>query len=146
MNRLPEHQTRLETGDPGSSAAIADRPVGEVLAHLWENTQKLVQQELALAKTELELKLRRVKAEAAAIAVGGALLHTAALSLAAAAILLLSQVMLAWLAAAVVAIALGAAGAVLLKRGSNVHASELAPTHTIENVRRDVKAFTENSQ
>jgi hypothetical protein len=116
--------------------------VRELLVELWENSEKLFRQELALANAELDRKIKRVKTEASAYALGGALLHAALFGLAATLILLLSLAIAPWVAALIVTAALAGGGYALIKR-EPPSARELTPKRTIETVKRDVQTFKE---
>lgn len=120
-----------------------ERPLRDILVELWENTEKLFRQEVKLASAELDLKMTRAKAELVAFATGGALLVVGMLAIVAAVILLLAEVMVPWLAALIVGVVLAGIGFALVKRGPKLSAEELAPTRTIQSVRKDVQAFTE---
>jgi hypothetical protein len=52
-------------------------PLQDVLVELWQNLEKLVRQEVALASAEIDVKARKLEAEAVAAAVGAALLWRA---------------------------------------------------------------------
>jgi hypothetical protein len=128
--------------EPTGIAPKSEQPVRELLVELWENSEKLFRQELALANAELDQKIRRLKTEASAYAVGGALLHAAVFGVAATLILLLSLAIAPWLAALIVTVALAAGGYALLKR-EPPSARALTPKRTIESVNRDVQTFKE---
>jgi hypothetical protein len=119
-----------------------DRPLQEVVLGLWENTEKLVRQELALAGAELDQKLQRLKLEAIATLAGAGVLLLGLSCAVAALVLLLSKVMDPFLAALVVAVVLSGAGYLLISR-KKPQLSELTPERTIENVQKDVETFTE---
>lgn len=119
-----------------------DRPLHEVVIGLWENTEKLVRQELALAGAELDQKLERLKLEAVATLTGGGVLLLGMSCAVAALVLLLSKVMEPFLAALVVAVVLSATGYLLISR-KKPKLGELVPERTIENLQKDVDTFTE---
>lgn len=125
-----------------SSRLQADRPFSEVVVELWENTEKLVRQELALAGAELDQKIGRLKSEVIVVAMGGGVLFLGLASGVAALVLLLSKVMDPFLAALLVAVALSAVGYVMVSR-KKPSVDELVPERTIENVRKDIETFKE---
>jgi hypothetical protein len=128
----------LDTPAPGH----AERPLNEIVVELWQNTEKLVRQELALASTELDSKLGRAKVELGAFALGGAVLYAGLLALVAAAILLLGHAVSLWLAALIVGAVVSGIGYGLVRRGPPTPA-ELVPTQTMQSLKQDVKTFKE---
>lgn len=120
---------------------LRERPLGELLRMLAQETTDLVRKELELAKAEIEEKGR--KAGAGAGLFGGAgvagLLALAALS--AAVILLLDLAMPAWVAALLVAAAWGVAAAVLARSGKQRidQAAPPVPEQTVESVKEDAR-------
>lgn len=134
---IPAHPARVHS-EPMESA---DPPLKDVLVELWQNIEKLLRQELALASAELDLKAQRVKSEMAALGAGAGLILAGLLALVAAIILLLASVMPAWVAALVTSAATTAVGFALLQKRPAV--SELTPNRTLQNIKKDVQIFTE---
>lgn len=129
---------------PTEPTAREEPPLREVLSDLWRNTDTLVRQEFELAKVELERKLDHGKKDAMAAGVGGAVLYGGVLCLLAAAVLLLSRAMDAWVAALIVAIVAMAAGAGLLfKARQDATSASLAPQRTVRTLRDDVRTIKE---
>jgi uncharacterized membrane protein YqjE len=131
---------------PASLApASSEPPLKDVLVELWENTEKLLRQELALASAELDLKAKKLKLElmASAVAVGMAL--AGALSLVAALILLLSEAMEPWLAALLTSVVLLGAGFGLIKK-NRPSVADITPERTLQSLKKDVQTFTEASK
>jgi hypothetical protein len=104
------------SGDPelGPSPAAAEPSAARLFSELGVETGTLVRQELRLLKTELGTKLARAGHGLFALAIGTVILFTGWCCLLAAAILGLSAVTAAWLAASIVAVANLAVGAGLL--------------------------------
>ena len=102
--------------DPGD---LRERPFGELLKQLSEETTRLVHQELELAKAELTQKGKQAGLGAGLFGAAGAIGLLAAAALTACFILALDAVMPAWLAALIVAVVYGAIAAVLAVRGRN---------------------------
>jgi hypothetical protein len=96
--------------------ALSDRPLGEILANLWQNFETAVRQELELASAELDEKTSRLKRDATAAVIAGAVLYAGVLATAAALILLLSRAVAPWLAALLVGVVAMGARYALLKR------------------------------
>ena len=120
---------------------LHDRPIGELLKQLANETTTLVRQELDLAKAEM-----REKAGKAGPGVGmwGAAGLTALLalgSLTAFLILALDGVMPNWLAALIVGLVYAAIAGVLYVRGKQrvEEAGSPVPQKTIETVKEDVE-------
>jgi len=134
------------------------RTLTEIVNDVWVKAELLIRQEMQLAitdaeervdklKVELEDRLDKLKVELIAKAIGGAVSFVALLALTAAVILLLSRALSPWLAALIVALVLGAAGAVLLLRSmklpSMIPAHELIPERAVHSVEKDAKAIKE---
>jgi hypothetical protein len=118
-----------------------DRPVGELLGELAEQTATLVRQEIALARAELVEKGRHAGLGAGLIGGGGALALFAFGGLTTALILLLDLAMAAWLGALIVAVAYGSIAAVLALRGRREieESAPVVPEQTIETLKEDVE-------
>lgn len=127
----------------GSSSRLqVDRPFSDVVVELWENTEKLVRQELALASAELDQKINRVKSEVIVVVTGGGVLFLGLACGVAALVLLLAKAMDPFLAALLVAVALCAVGYAMVSR-KKPSVDELVPERTIENLQKDVETFKE---
>jgi hypothetical protein len=120
---------------------LRDRPLGELLKQLSEETTRLVHQELELAKAELADKGRQAGAGAGMFGGAGAIGLAALGALTACFILALNAVMPAWLAALIVAVVYGIVAFVLVRRGQAKlrQATPPVPTQTIETVKEDVE-------
>jgi putative superfamily III holin-X len=129
-------------GAPQAARSDSEPPLQDVLVELWQNVEKLVRQEVTLARAELESKATKLKAEAVAAATGAALALASALSLVATIILLLSEVMEPWLAALITTAVTGVSGLVMLKKGTP-SASDVTPQRTLESVKKDIQTFKE---
>ncbi|MBV9819495.1 MAG: phage holin family protein [Solirubrobacterales bacterium] len=119
----------------------ADRPIGDLLRELSEQTTTLVRQELQLAQAEMTEKGKR-----AGIGVGmfggAAVVGLYALgALIAAAIILLGTAVAPWLAAVIVAAVLGVIAGVLALRGRSqvAKATPPVPEQATESVKEDVE-------
>jgi hypothetical protein len=120
---------------------LRDRPIGELLRQLSQETTTLVRQELDLAKAEMAQKGKRAGLGAGMFGSAGAsaLLGLGALS--AAAIAGLDSAMPLWLAALIVALIwLAAAGVLAMTGKSKVQqATPPVPEQTQESVKEDVE-------
>ena len=118
-----------------------DRPVGELLGELAQQTSTLVRQELALARAELMDKGRTAGLGVGLIGGGGGLALFAFGALTASLILLLDEVMTAWLGALLVAVVYAAVAAVLAMRGKQriEESTPPVPEQTVETLKEDVE-------
>ncbi|HEX5082053.1 MAG TPA: phage holin family protein [Blastocatellia bacterium] len=95
----------------------------------------LVRDEIALARRELEQKLKTVQSAAAVVAIGALLALVAALSICAAVIIALSEYVGPWQSALIVGLILGmAAGVAVLFGVSRFKRTSLKPEQTIETI------------
>lgn len=121
-----------------------ERKAREIVAELWENTEKLVRQELELASAELDEKVDRLKADLVLAAVGGAVAYAGLLGMVAALVLLLSKAIAAWLAALLVGVAIAAIGYALLQRGKrDLTARNVMPEQTQRSLKRTAHTLEE---
>jgi hypothetical protein len=102
---------------PTKVTADDTRPLGEIVADLWDNTQLLVQKEIALGLAEVDTRVDKIKGDLTRVTIGGAVLYAGILSLVAALVLALSKAMDAWLAALITGVVVAATGFGLLWRG-----------------------------
>lgn len=128
--------------------AQSDRPVAELMKQLSDQTATLVRQELDLAKAELVQKGK--KAGIGAGMFGGAAVFAlyALGALTACAILALALAVKGWLAALIVAAALGVIAGVLALMGRRNVKQGVPPTpeRTIESVKEDVEWAKRSAQ
>jgi putative superfamily III holin-X len=120
---------------------LRERPVGELLRELSQQTTTLVRQELELAKAELAEKGRRAGVGAGLLTGAGVMGLAALGALTACFIAALSTAMETWLAALIVALVYAAiAGGLALVGKTRVkQATPPAPEQTIETVKEDVQ-------
>jgi hypothetical protein len=124
--------------DPGD---LRERPIGELLKQLSDETTRLVHQELELAKAELAQKGRQAGFGAGLFGAAGGIGLLAAAALTACFILALDAAMPAWLAALIVAVVYGAVAGFLVLRGRDriKQATPPVPEQTIETVKEDME-------
>ena len=120
---------------------LRERPVGELLRELSQQTTTLVRQELELAKAELAQKGKQAGKGAGLLTAGGVVGLAAFGALTACFVAALATAMATWLAALIVAVVYAAlAGALALIGKRRVQeASPPAPEQTIETVKEDVE-------
>jgi hypothetical protein len=128
-----------EVGTAGS-----ERPLGELVSELWENSETLVRQEFRLALVELDTRIDQAKVGLINAALGGAVLYAGMLAIVAALILLLAELMAPWLAAVLVGIFVMGIGFALLKSAKHrLPPENITLERTANSVRRDVRTFQE---
>jgi uncharacterized membrane protein YraQ (UPF0718 family) len=120
---------------------LRDRPIGELLKQLADETTILVRQELDLAKAEMREKGRKAGPGVGMIGAAGAVGLLAAGALTAFFVLALDGAMPNWLAALIVAVVYGAIAGFLYMRGKEKvdDAGSPAPRQTIETLKEDVE-------
>ena len=126
----------------GTHDDLRDRPIGELLKQLSQETSTLVKQELDLAKAEMAEKGKQAGLGAGFIG-GGALLGLGAFGALTAFLIALLATALdhTWLAALIVAAVYGAIAGVLALQGKNKiqEATPPAPEQTVETLKEDVE-------
>jgi uncharacterized membrane protein YqjE len=118
-----------------------ERPVGELLKQLSEETSTLVRQELALAKAEMAEKGKRAGVGAGMFGGAGLFGLLASGALTACLIAALDAAMPLWLAALIVALVWAAVAAVLAMTGKGriEQAGPPVPEQTQDSVKEDVE-------
>jgi VIT1/CCC1 family predicted Fe2+/Mn2+ transporter len=118
--------------------------LGDLFSRLSEQAGVLIRQEIQLAQTEMTRKATKAGRNAAFIALGAVIALGAFFSVIAALILVLAQVMEAWLAALIVAVVLAIAAALLVQYGiSKLKQIDPAPRRTIETMRENKEWLTQ---
>jgi len=124
------------------AAPRTERSLGELFGDLTSQLGELVHKEFELARTEMTANAIRTGRNASLIGAGGVVVHAGFLALVAAVIALLVSAfdLDVWVGALIVAIVLFAIGFALIQRGrSQLTASSLAPTRTIETLKDDAE-------
>jgi uncharacterized membrane protein YqjE len=130
------------TTSSGSHASdLRDRPIGELLKELANETATLVRQELDLAKAEMREKAGKAGPGFGMWGAAGVTALLALGSLTAFLILALDGAMPNWLAALIVGLVYAAIAGVLYLRGKHrvEEAGSPVPEKTIETVKEDVQ-------
>jgi MFS family permease len=125
----------------GSDGDLRERPIGELLKQLSEETTRLVRQELDLAKAEVAEKGQQAGKGVGMFGGAGVMGLLALGALTAFFILLLDGAMPNWAAALIVAAVYGAIAGVLALQGRNKvrQATPPIPEQTLETVKEDVQ-------
>jgi uncharacterized membrane protein YqjE len=120
---------------------LRERPIGELLKQLSQETTTLVRQELDLAKAEMAEKGKKAGKGAGMFGGAGVVGLLALGALTAALILALDTAMDAWLAALVVGLVYAAIAGVLALTGKKEvqQATPPVPEQTVETVKEDVQ-------
>jgi hypothetical protein len=127
------------------------RSLGHLFAELWRDTTLLVQQEAELAKADVSDRMHQALAASGAIAGGAAIVFVGliALMLAGVNALLpfLPPELAPWLSPLIVGIVVMVIGFILFSRGrSDLRVRNLAPSRSVESLRRDRRLVKEHLQ
>jgi hypothetical protein len=134
--------------DPSARSTRAqDEPeLKAIMTDLWENSERLVQQELQLALSELDVRVDRAKLALRHGAIAGGLFHAAYLTALATLVLLLSELVAPWLAALLVALLAGAGAYWFLQRSkqaaqqaSRPDTQTYSPQSIVPPIRKDIR-------
>jgi uncharacterized membrane protein YqjE len=127
--------------DRNGHADVRERPVGELVKDLSEQTQALVRQELQLARLELTEKGKRAGVGLGMFGGTGLFAFYAFGALTACLVLALDTAMAGWLAALIVAVVYGAIAGVLALMGKNKvqEAGPPVPEQAAESVKEDIE-------
>jgi hypothetical protein len=94
------------------------RPLGAIIAELWENTERLARQEISLGLAQIDQRVDRLKGDLTRVTMGGAVIYAGVLALVASMVMLLAKVIDPWLSALIVGFVVSGSGYALLKRGT----------------------------
>jgi hypothetical protein len=132
----------------GAPAETKESSVSELLQQLTEQTTRLAQKEIELAKAEMTVKGKRLGVGAGAFSSAGLIALFALGAVTTAAILGLATALEGWLAALIVAVAyLALAGVLALVGRSKVQAATPpVPEQTFESIKEDVESTKEKAK
>jgi uncharacterized membrane protein YqjE len=147
MGRLTRGPHTSDT-TPGNGSELHDRPIGELVNELSEQTSRLVRQELELARVELTEKGKRAGIGAGMFGAAGLFALFAFGALTGCLILALATLVDGWLAALIVAAVYGAiAGALALSGRSKVEqATPPVPEQAIDSAKEDLRWTKEHAR
>jgi uncharacterized membrane protein YqjE len=125
-----------------------DRPTGELLKQLTDQTTRLVRQEIELAKLELQEKGKKAGVGAGLFGGAGALGLYALGALTATIILALATFLPGWVAALIVTVVYGAIAGVLALRGKAQvkQATPPVPEQAVETTKEDARWVKSKAQ
>ena len=131
----------MATDNNQSNGDLRDRPIGELLKQLSEETTTLVKQELDLAKAEVAQKGQQAGKGAGMFGGAGVLGFLALAALTAAFVMLLDRAVANWLAAVIVAAVYAAVAGALALQGRNKvkEATPPVPEQAVDSVKEDVQ-------
>lgn len=117
-----------------------ERTLGELFGDLSRETNTLIRQEVALAKSELTTKATRLGKDAGMLAAGGALAYAGLLALIAAAIIGLAHAITWWLSALIIGvIVLLIAGGLMWRGMTAMRQEKIAPEQTLQSLKEDAQ-------
>ena len=127
---------------------LSDRPVGDLVQQLSQQTATLVRQEMRLAQVEMQEKGKRAGVGAGMFGGAGLVALYGVGALVAAAILLIGTAVEPWLAAVIVGVLLLATAGLLGLLGKKEvdRATPPKPERAIESVQRDVEHVKERAR
>jgi len=130
----------MRMADGNGQTNQQDRPVGELVKELSEQTSTLVRKEVELAKAELAEKGKKAGIGAGMFGGAGLFGFFAFAGLTATFILALSEAMAPWLAALIVTVVYGAIAGVLALQGKNKvkEAGPPVPEAAVDSTKEDV--------
>lgn len=110
----------------------------DIVRGLLDDTQRLIRDEIALARSEVRQNIKSAVAGAAVLAIGGVFAVVGFIYVALMAVFLISLVLPAWLAALIIGFFLLIVGGIMLLVGMNMLSKATAkPEETIETLRED---------
>ena len=119
---------------------LRERPLGELLKELSQQTATLVKQEMELAKAELRTTGQKAGTGAGLVGAAGFIGYLALAAFTAFLILVLNEFLPAWAAALIVAAVYGAIAALLGLRGRDKVKEAMPPApETVETVKEDIQ-------
>jgi MFS family permease len=129
------------SAEPTNGQDLRERPLGDLVKQLAEQTSTLVRQEVELAKAEVAQKGQQAGKGAGLLGAAAVIGLLAAGALTAFLIMLLDGALANWLSALIVAVVFGAIAAVLALQGRNRirAATPVVPEQTVETVKEDVE-------
>jgi hypothetical protein len=118
-----------------------DRSLGQLFGDLSRQMSTLVQQEIALAKTEMTSRVTSVGRDAAMIGTGAALAHAALLvGLVTIGLILIELGLQPWIAFLLVTAVVGVIAFVLIQRGrEQLKQTDVTPRETIKTLKDDAE-------
>lgn len=141
-------QTGPQTRDSEGTVKSGDRPVGDLLKELSQQTTTLVRQEIELAKAEVSEKGKQAGLGAGMFGGAGLVAVIGLMALTAAAILALATAVASWLSALIVALVYFAVAGLLALIGKSrvQRATPPLPEQAIETTKQDVESTKQRAR
>jgi len=118
-----------------ASATLSERSAASILTDLWQNTEHLLQQEVALLRADLDRRTDQAKRDVVELSVAGGVAYAGALALVASIVLALSRRLAPWLAALLVgALAIVAGYAMIRHSVHKLAGRDLVPRASVESM------------
>ena len=118
--------------------ALDNKPLGDLFSDLASQMSELVRKEVELAKVEVGQKAKFVGKNVAYLVVGGAIAYAALLTILAAIVMLLDNVMPSWGAALLVGIVVAVVGWLLVSKArAALQTTDVTPQQTVETLKED---------
>jgi hypothetical protein len=127
---------------------LRDRPLGDLVGRLSDETAELIREEIALAKLEMSEKGRVAGRAGVYLGAGGLFGFLGLAAVTTAIVAALSLVMATWLAAAIVGVVylLAAGVGFLIGRRILKQAGSPLPEQTVETLKEDVRWLSQRSR
>jgi uncharacterized membrane protein YqjE len=146
MNATPTNESVPGPAGGGAASNAIERSLPDNLAQLAKETVELLRNELRLAKREMDEKFEQAKHGVSAMAFGGLVLAGGLLTLLAAAVIGLGEVMPYWASALLVGGIVTLIGGAMLGKGrQNLKPENLEPERTLEELKRDKQLVEEHA-
>jgi Putative Actinobacterial Holin-X, holin superfamily III len=128
------------TTEPHSGEEMRERPIGELVKQLADQTSTLMRQEMDLAKAEMTQKAKTAGQGAGLLSAAAVIGLLGAGALTAFLIMLLDGALANWLSALIVGVVFAAIAGILALQGKQriQRATPPAPEQTVETVKEDV--------
>jgi hypothetical protein len=130
--------------DQQTTDHAADASLGDLVGRLSEQSSRLIRDELALARTELQQSVKHAGIGAGLFGAAGFFAVLGVITLVGAAVAALSLLADTWLAALIVAVLLFAIAGVGALAGKKQVAEVGPPEQAIENVKKDIAEVKEH--
>jgi hypothetical protein len=133
-------QNTTPHGSTAQDATGQDASLGELIGQLSEQTSRLVRDEVALAKTELQSSVKHAGVGAGLFGGAGVLAFLGLATLVGAAVAALALVLDVWLSAVIVAVVLFAVAGVSALIGKKQIGQAGPPERAISSIKQDIAA------
>ncbi len=131
----PNEEMRPQGRSTTQAPAGAERSAASIVSDLWQNTERLLSEELELLRADVDRRTVQARNDLVELSLAGAVAYTGLLALIAALILGLAERMQDWLAALLVGGVVLALGFAMFKHSTHKLAQrDVVPRTSIENI------------